>query len=136
MNVNNCCYSPSPAHEKCYSHHVHRTARLVVEKLGLSEDEFCIAFQSRLGSDRWLSPATDSTIERLARDGVKKLGVVCPAFVSDCLETLEEIGEEGKEIFEEHGGESYSLIPCLNTYSAWVDTILSIVENDNLHKNV
>ena len=128
MKVNNCCYSDSKAHKYCYSHHVHKTALLVIEKLKLKTNEYTISFQSRLGNDPWLSPATDDTLERLAKKGIKNIGVVCPAFVSDCLETLEEIGEEGKEIFLENGGESFSLIDCLNEDSMWVDTIISLIK--------
>ena len=91
--VNNCCYSDcKDAHRYCYSHQVHRTARLVVEKLQLNEKDFTIAFQSRLEMIRGYPPATDATIERLAKEGITDLAVVCPAFISDCLETLEEIG--------------------------------------------
>lgn len=134
MKVNNCCYSPcKEAHQYCYSHHVHRTARLVADRLNLTEDQFTISFQSRLGNDPWLSPATDSTIERLAKEGVKKLAVACPAFVSDCLETLEEIGEEGKEIFLDHGGDSFTLIPCLNDDPNWVQTLLTLIKDDSKH---
>ncbi len=134
MKVNNCCYSDSKAHKYCYSHHVHRTARLVLDRLNIKEPDFTISFQSRLGNDPWLSPATDDTLERLAKKGIKNIGVVCPAFVSDCLETLEEIGEEGKEIFMENGGESYTLIPCLNEDSKWVDTIISLIQDTSFHK--
>tara|TARA_E500000178_G_C16987861_1_gene739239 strand:- start:55 stop:1095 length:1041 start_codon:yes stop_codon:yes gene_type:complete len=134
MKVNNCCYSDcKEAHRYCYSHQVHRTARLVVEKLNLKEEDFTIAFQSRLGNDPWLSPATDATIERLAKEGIKDLAVACPAFVSDCLETLEEIGEEGEEIFHEHGGKNYTLIPCLNEDPAWVNTIHELIADKKLH---
>ena len=133
MKVNNCCYSDSKAHEYCYSHHVHKTALLTVKKLGLSTDEYTISFQSRLGNDPWLSPATDDTLERLAKKGIKNIGVACPAFVSDCLETLEEIGEEGKEIFEEHGGAHFSLIPCLNEDENWVDVIIKLINDTSKH---
>jgi len=86
-------------------------------------DKFSIAFQSRLGRDVWLGPRTDEEIVRLARAGVKKLLVMCPAFVSDCLETLEEIGMRGKESFLQEGGEVFQLIPCLNDSPMWVDTL-------------
>lgn len=137
MTVNNCCYSScKEAHRYCYSHQVHRTARLVIECLGLKEGQFTISFQSRLGNDPWLSPATDDTIERLAKEGIKKLAVVCPAFVSDCLETLEEIGEEGKEIFLEHGGNDFTLIPCLNEDENWVKVMHDLFKDKSLHLDV
>ena len=134
LNVDNCCYVSSDAHRYCYRHHVFQTTDLVVDQLGLDTSAYSVSFQSRLGNDPWLLPATDQTLERLAKQGVKKLAVVCPAFVSDCLETLEEIGCEGKEIFEEHGGESYTLIPCLNTDSKWVDTVVSLINDTSMHQ--
>ncbi|HYH15622.1 MAG TPA: ferrochelatase, partial [Flavisolibacter sp.] len=81
------------------------------------------SFQSRLGRDPWLQPYTAARFEELPKEGVKKLLVVCPAFVSDCLETLEEIAEEGKEIFMHNGGESFEMIPCLNVHPLWVSTM-------------
>jgi len=134
MKVNNCCYSDSKAHKYCYSHHVHKTTLLLVEKLNLNLDEYTISFQSGLGNDPWLSPATDDTLEKLAKNGIKNIGVVCPAFVSDCLETLEEIGVEGKKIFLDNGGEKFSLIECLNEDSLWVDTIISLINESSFHK--
>jgi ferrochelatase len=82
-----------------------------------------------LGKDPWLQPYTAIRLEQLPREGVKKLLVVCPAFVSDCLETLEEIAEEGKEIFLHAGGESFEMIPCLNVHPLWVKTIARWIEN-------
>ncbi|MCB0259931.1 MAG: ferrochelatase, partial [Calditrichaeota bacterium] len=89
----------------------------------IPEEKYSLAFQSRLGMDEWLQPATDQELVRLAGSGVKKLLVMCPAFVSDCLETLEEIGLRGRETFLEAGGESFHLIPCLNDHPAWIETI-------------
>ena len=127
--VPNCCDTPcQPAHEVCYKHQVLRTTNLVTQSLGLNSDQFSVAFQSRLGLDEWLAPPTDKEIERLAKSGVKHLAVCCPAFVADCLETLEEIGEEGKEIFLEHGGESFTLIPCLNDDERWVKALHLLIQ--------
>jgi ferrochelatase len=95
----------------------------MVEKLQLPDGKWSNSFQSRLGGDPWLQPFTDHVLQELPKKGVKKLLILCPAFVSDCLETLEEIAEEGKEIFLHAGGESYEMIPCLNVHPAWVDTI-------------
>ena len=126
--VDDCCnVSCKEAHDVCYRHQVVTTTNLVIEKLNLSSTQYSIAFQSRLGLDEWLKPPTDNEIERLAKSGVKHLAVCCPAFVSDCLETLEEIGEEGKEIFLENGGESFTLIPCLNDDDRWVNALTDIV---------
>ena len=114
-----CCVTPSKAHEFCYRHQCLEVTRLVAEKLQLKEDTFSTSFQSRLGFDPWLQPYTDRTIERLGKQGIKNMAIVTPAFVSDCLETLEEIAMEGKEIFEEMGGETFTTIPCLNDDDAW-----------------
>ncbi|MGC1631776.1 MAG: ferrochelatase [Gelidibacter sp.] len=109
-----CCITPSPAHEFCYRHQCLEVTRLVAEKLNLKPDTYSSSFQSRLGFDPWLKPATDITIERLGKQGIKNLAVVTPAFVSDCLETLEEIAMEGEEIFHEMGGKGFTTVPCLN----------------------
>ncbi len=115
-----CCQTPSPAHQFCYRHQCYETTRLVAEYLELKPDTYSVSFQSRLGFDPWLKPYTDRTIERLGLNGTKKMAIVCPAFVSDCLETLEEIGMEGQEIFHEVGGKDFSVVPCLNDREDWV----------------
>lgn len=119
--VTDCCQRSNPAHATCYRHQCFDTVRGVVERLGLPEDRYFVSFQSRLGRDPWLTPYTDASLERFAREGVKKIRVVCPAFVTDCLETLEEIAEEGKEIFLEAGGEDFEAIPCLNKDPRWME---------------
>jgi ferrochelatase len=116
----NCCIMPSKAHEFCYKHQCLEVTRLVAEKLSLKEDTYSTSFQSRLGFDPWLQPYTDRTIERLGKQGVKNMAIVTPAFVSDCLETLEEIAMEGAEIFHEMGGQNFTTIPCLNDDDNWV----------------
>lgn len=133
MKIDNCCYKNNDIQRHCYAHHCKKTAHLVIEKLGLKEHEYSISFQSRLGPIPWLKPYTDKTIEELAHKGVKKLGVACPAFVSDCLETLEEIGEEGDEDFQANGGEKLTLIPCLNERDDWVDVLSSIITDKKLY---
>lgn len=97
-----------------YHCHCLKTARLVREKLGWDKEKFRITFQSRFGPEEWLQPYTDKTVEELARKGVKRIAVLNPGFVSDCLETLEEIAEQAKETFEHNGGEHFTHIPCLN----------------------
>ena len=119
-----CCVTPSKAHEFCYRHQCLEVTRLVAEKLQLKEGSYSTSFQSRLGFDPWLLPYTDRTIERLAKSGVKNMAIVTPAFVSDCLETLEEIAMEGQEIFHETGGKEFTTVPCLNDDDEWV-TLLS-----------
>ena len=118
-----CCKTPSKAHEFCYRHQCFEVTRLVGEKLNLNEEAFSTSFQSRLGFDPWLQPYTDRTIERLGKKGIKNMAIVTPAFVSDCLETLEEIAMEGEEIFHEVGGENFTTVPCLNTDSGWVSLL-------------
>lgn len=118
-----CCQVASPAHATCYRHQVLKTTEKFVEKAGLKPEQYSVAFQSRLGRAKWLEPSTVDTLEKLAKRGVKKLLVMCPAFVTDCLETLEEIELQGAEIFEEAGGESLTLIPCLNDHEQWVSVI-------------
>ncbi|MEM5563477.1 ferrochelatase [Psychroserpens sp. AS72] len=118
-----CCKTPSPAHEFCYKHQCLEVTRLVAEKLNLKEGTYSTSFQSRLGFDPWLQPYTDLTIERLGKEGIKKMAIVTPAFVSDCLETLEEIAMEGEEIFHEMGGEDFTTVPCLNDDKEFVDLL-------------
>ncbi|MEL6303381.1 MAG: ferrochelatase [Bacteroidota bacterium] len=116
----NCCKINSVAHHTCYRHQCYDTTELVKNYLNLPEEKVSTSFQSRLAGDPWLKPYTDFEFERLAKEGKKRLAVITPAFVSDCLETLEEIAMEGKEEFEEAGGEHYKHIPCLNDSDAWV----------------
>lgn len=118
-----CCQVASPAHATCYRHQVLRTTECFVEKAGLKPEQYSVAFQSRLGRAKWLEPSTVQTLEELAQSGVKKLLVMCPAFVTDCLETLEEIELQGSEIFEQAGGDSLTLIPCLNNHEQWVSVV-------------
>ena len=124
-----CCENPSEAHATCYRHQAYTTTRLVKEKLHIPDNKYSISFQSRLGRDPWLKPYTDIRLEELPRQGVKKLLVVCPAFVSDCLETLEEIAIRGKEIFAEAGGTDYEQIPCLNVHPEWINALATWVNN-------
>ena len=119
-----CCVTPSKAHEFCYRHQCLEVTRLVAEKLQLKEGTYSTSFQSRLGFDPWLQPYTDRTIERLGKQGIKSMAIATPAFVSDCLETLEEIAMEGEEIFHEMGGKDFTTIPCLNDDDAWVNLLL------------
>jgi protoporphyrin/coproporphyrin ferrochelatase len=118
-----CCNTPSKAHEFCYRHQCFEVTKLVAEKLNFKEGTYSTSFQSRLGTDQWLLPYTDRTIEKFGLNGMKKMAVVTPAFVSDCLETLEEIAMEGKELFEEVGGEEFTTLACLNEDDAWAGTI-------------
>ncbi|PCI32413.1 MAG: ferrochelatase [Flavobacteriaceae bacterium] len=120
-----CCITASEAHKNCYRHQCFETARLVAEKLNLKEDFYTVAFQSRLGKDPWLQPYTSATIKDFPSKGIDKIAVVTPAFVSDCLETIEEIGMEAKEDFLEAGGKEFHRIPCLNSDNDWADLIVN-----------
>ena len=117
-----CCSKPSPAHDFCYRHQCFTTTQLVTEKLGVPKEKYSISFQSRLGKG-WLEPFTDVRLEEMPKEGIKKLLIICPAFVSDCLETLEEIEIRGRESFMNAGGEAYTMIPCLNTHPLWVKAL-------------
>ena len=124
-----CCLGNHPAHEFCYRAQAFKTVRAFVEKAEIPEEKYSVAFQSRLGKEPWLQPYTDVVIRELAEKGVKNLLVICPAFVSDCLETIEEIGMRAKEDFEEAGGEELTLIPCLNEHPKWIDTLEKMVRD-------
>ncbi|RZJ72025.1 ferrochelatase [Flavobacterium sp.] len=117
-----CCVTPSPAHKFCYRHQCYETTRLVVEQLGIPADKYSLTFQSRLAGDKWLEPYTDVEINKMPNAGIKKLAVVTPAFVADCLETLEEIAMRANEDFKTHGGEDFLAIPCLNDGEEWSQT--------------
>ena len=121
--VQNCCSVVSKAHKTCYKHQVTITTELVAKYLGLERKKYSISFQSRLANEPWLKPYTDSELERLAKEGKKNMVVVTPAFVTDCLETLEEIVMEAKEEFLEAGGENYYYVPCLNDDDNWAKLI-------------
>ena len=128
-----CCITNSVAHNTCYRHQCFDTTKRVVAKLGLPTEKVSNSFQSRLPNDPWLKPYTDFEFERLAKTGKKNLAVITPAFVSDCLETLEEIAMEGKNQFQEAGGENYKHIPCLNDNDPWVNVMASWI--NNWHEN-
>jgi len=107
-----------PYHCECF-----KTARLLAEKLGLHAEQFKVTFQSRLGRAKWLEPYTEPTLIEMGKAGVKRVDVVCPAFTSDCLETLEEINQEAREAFMEAGGQDFHYIPCLNDDPQWIEAL-------------
>jgi ferrochelatase len=123
-----CCTTDSVAHKQCYRHQCYETTRLVAQKLGISADKHSVSFQSRLGRAEWLKPYTALRLAAMPDEGKKKLLVVFPAFVSDCLETLEEIAIEGRHIFITAGGEEFTSIPCLNLHPQWVSTLAGWVQ--------
>ena len=122
-----CCTTPSEAHNTCYRAQCFATVRAFVNGAGIPADKYSVAFQSRLGRDPWLKPYTDFELTRLAESGVKRMLVICPAFVSDCLETLEEIAIRGRETFLEAGGDQLTLIPCMNEHPRWLEALEKIV---------
>jgi ferrochelatase len=113
---------------KTYRDQCFETTELVRQVLGLEKDQVCVSFQSRLGKDPWIKPYTDFVLKDFPQEGVKNLAVVAPAFVSDCLETLEEIAIGYEEVFMESGGEKYQYIPCLNEYEPWVDLLAKWID--------
>jgi ferrochelatase len=114
-----------PYYEQCLT-----TSRLLAERLGWDGKKLLTTFQSRFGPEEWLQPYTDETVARLAREGVKSIAVLNPGFVSDCLETLEEIAVEAARIFHEEGGENFSHIPCLNDSEEGMRVIESLVRRE------
>ena len=112
-----------PYHCQC-----HKTARLLAARLGLTGDEMVVTFQSRFGKAKWLEPYTEPTLRALAAQGVKSVDVMCPGFVADCLETLEEISLEARDAFIESGGEAFRYVPCLNDDPAWIAALADLAE--------
>ena len=109
----------------CFSH---KTTRLVVEQLGLTADDYVMTFQSRFGKAEWLKPYTDETLAALAKEGHQHVAIISPAFSADCLETLEELVHENREIFIEAGGKEYHYIPALNDDELHIDTMIKLIE--------
>ncbi len=112
-----------PYHCQC-----HKTARLLAEQLGLAKGEMVVTFQSRFGKAKWLTPYTEPTLRDLAAQGLKSVDVMCPGFVADCLETLEEIGQEARDAFLQAGGSDFRYVPCLNDDPAWIEALAALVE--------
>lgn len=122
-----CVGGPNQEHKNCYRFECYQTTRMVTQQLQIPKNKYSVSFQSRLGKG-WLEPFTDVRLAELPKQGIKKLLILCPAFVSDCLETLEEIAVAGRETFMEAGGESYTFIPCMNVQPLWVDAVTSWIE--------
>jgi ferrochelatase len=101
----------------------------VVQLLGISEGKYSQTFQSRLAGDKWLTPYTDVEVNKMPEKGIKKLAVVTPAFVSDCLETLEEIAMEANHQFKENGGEEFMAIPCMNEGDEWCTVVANWIKD-------
>ncbi|WP_438970326.1 ferrochelatase [Methylophaga sp.] len=124
LKQENCCQVDNPVvHKTCYRHQVMRTTECFTKQVGLAKERYSVAFQSRLGRAKWLGPNTEDRLQELAKDGAKNVLVICPAFVTDCLETLEEIAIRGEEVFKEAGGQTLTLVPCMNDHDAWVEVL-------------
>ena len=128
QRTSNCCETPSIAHKTCYRHQCFQTARALQAQIGIPTS---ISFSSRLGRNKWLEPYTANHVVDLAKQGFKHIGVTCPAFISDNLETLYEIAIETNEIFTEAGGSAITLIPCMNTEQEWLDRIVEWCKADS-----
>ncbi|MXY35679.1 MAG: ferrochelatase [Dehalococcoidia bacterium] len=126
-----CCLSGHDARIDCYRAQCFATAQAVADALPIPEEQRMVAFQSRFGRERWIRPHTDRVLAELAREGVRRVAVIMPGFVADCLETLEEIGIRGAATFREHGGEKLSLAPCVNASDLWADAVVAIARELN-----
>jgi len=124
-----CCQRNSVAHHTCYRHQCFETTKEIAKNLNLKKGTYSNSFQSRLLKDPWLKPYTDFELEKFPVEGKKKLAVITPAFVADCLETLEEIAMEGKEEFLKFGGTDYKHIPCMNDNDDWVDVMVKWIND-------
>jgi ferrochelatase len=124
LSSEDCCARIQSSNRFCYRAHCMATTRALVQELALPSTES--SFQSRLGKNPWVKPYTDEVIPKLAKSGIKRLAVLCPAFTADCLETIEEVGMEARKSFLEHGGDDFLLIPCLNSADAWVEAVAEI----------
>ena len=129
LRMDECCAAMGHANRYCYRAQCYETARRLARELGLppGEDGWSVTFQSRLGRTPWIRPYTDEVIVELARQGTRRLAVFCPAFVADCLETLEEIGLRAEADFKAAGGESLTLVPSLNAHPRWVEAAARLV---------
>jgi len=125
--LGSCCNAYHDKNRFCYRAQCFQTSRLIAKELNLSEDDYTVTFQSRLGNDPWIKPYTDDVLKDLAKEGKKSVLAYSPAFVADCLETTIEVGEEFKEEFEEAGGERWDLVESLNDDKDWVLTLKDLV---------
>ena len=123
-----CCASVGPHNRQCYRAQAYVTARGIAAALSLPDDAWSVSFQSRLGRTPWIQPYTDVVLPELAQRGVERVTVFCPAFVADCLETLEEIGIRAVNDFRAAGGSSLRLVPSLNSSDAWADTVVALAQ--------
>ncbi len=121
------CPPMSTANPKCYKAQCYATTEALVKQLGLEKGSYSVSFQSRLGKTAWLQPYLNDQLKILANQGVKRLAVVCPSFVADCLETLEEIGIQARETWQKLGGAEFAVIPCINANERWVEGLAKLI---------
>ncbi|WP_329905233.1 ferrochelatase [Porphyromonas pogonae] len=129
-NNHHCCESQGTEHTKetlCYHNHCYTTVQYVAKTLGLKKEQYELAYQSRLGPTQWLTPYMDKRMEQLPGEGIKRILTVCPGFICDCLETLEEIAVTDRDLFLSQGGETCTYIPCLNDTDEWIEAMRSIL---------
>jgi ferrochelatase len=136
LKTKECCSLKTQQNSFCYKFHCYETSKALVKRLGLEEGQYSTSFQSRLGRSPWIKPYTDKILESLSKKGVKRLAVVCPSFVIDCLETLEEVGIRlKKEWLEDYNGEDFKLISCLNSNSNWVSNLKEEITHRVMRNN-
>ncbi len=131
LESDDCCARMVHDNRNCYRAQCFATARLLADQLGVPEERRIICFQSRLGRTPWIRPYTDVVLEEEAKRGVRRAVILSPAFVADCLETIEELGIRGVEIWQEHGGEQLGLAPCTNSSDSWADAVVSIARESS-----
>ncbi len=125
-----CCLQQGACEKPCYRAQCFATASAVAKELGLSSNQWSVSYQSRLGREEWLKPSTDHSLDELAKSGKTKIAVLCPSFVADCIETLEEIGIGGKADFLKAGGKEFHLIPCLNDSRSWAKGFADLIRSN------
>jgi protoporphyrin/coproporphyrin ferrochelatase len=128
LKSDSCCDNFRDGNPNCYRAHCAESTRGIVERMGLTEDDYTFVFQSKLGRDPWLTPAMDTTVVEMAKKGVKRLAILSPAFVADCIETIEEVGMQARDSFLENGGEAFELVPSLNSEEVWIEAFAQILK--------
>ena len=134
LQSKDCCASVSSINRFCYRAQCVATTKALATALQLKADSYSVSFQSRLGKAQWIQPYTDQVLPELRQKGVKRLAIMCPAFVADCLETLEEIGMQAKQQWQELGGDEFHMVTSLNAEAAWVDAVCRILHGHSTHK--
>jgi ferrochelatase len=126
LKASSCCEVVTDANRSCYRAQCYATARLLAKRLGIAQEQYTVCFQSRLGRTPWIQPYSDTLYETLPQQGIRKVAVACPAFVADCLETLEEVQMRGQEQFQEAGGQTLQLMHSLNATPVWADQVVRL----------